>query len=186
MKRCIAYLKKNGIRYSHSIHAPAYTARDVASAERMPAHNLVKTVIYFGDHGYGMLALPADYMVDFGEVRRLLALTEIRLATEAEMAALFPDEELGAMPPFGNWFNMPVLMDESIAAIEFMAFNAGTHRDVIHISVGDFHRIVNPLVAGFAVKEPVGQPGELDGVINHRMASAATSGGNVCFPSNSR
>src|SRR5271166_4632454 len=114
MKRCIAYLKKNGIRYSHSIHPPAFTAREVASAERMPAHNLVKTVIYFGDNGYGMLALPADYMVDFGEVRRLLGLTEIRLATEAEMAALFPDGEVGAMPPFGNWFNMPVLMDESI------------------------------------------------------------------------
>lgn len=155
MKRCLTYLKKNGIRYSHSIHPLAYTAREVASAERMPAHNLVKTVIYFGDNGYGMVALPADYMVDFAEVRRLLGLTEIRLASEPEMAALFPDGEVGAMPPFGNWFNMPVLMDESIATVEFMGFNAGTHQDVIHISVADFHRIVNPLVASFAVKEPV-------------------------------
>ncbi|MGD1096178.1 MAG: YbaK/EbsC family protein [Bryobacteraceae bacterium] len=155
MKRCIAYLKKNGIRYSHSIHPPAYTAREVASAERMPAHNLIKTVIYFGDNGYGMLALPSDYVADFGEVRRLLGLTEIRLATEAEIAALFPDGEVGAMPPFGNWFNMPVLMDESIAGVEFMGFSAGTHRDVIHMSLADYHRLVNPLVAAFAVVEPV-------------------------------
>jgi Ala-tRNA(Pro) deacylase len=155
MKRCITYLKNHGIRYSHSIHPPAYTARDVASAERMPAHNLIKTVIYFGDNGFGMLALPADYMVDFEEVRRLLGLTETRLATEAEMSALFQDGEVGATPPFGNWWNIPVLMDESIAAVEFMGFSAGTHRDAIHISTADYHRIVNPLVAAFAVKEPV-------------------------------
>jgi len=154
LNRSLAYLKQNGIRYSHSVHPPAYTAREVASADRMPAHNLVKTVVYRGDNGYGLLLVPADYVVNFGEVLRLLGLTEIRLASELELQALFPDCELGAMPPFGNLFDIPVLVDEHIAAAEFIAFNAGTHRDVIHMSGSDFHRLVNPLVASFAVPEP--------------------------------
>ena len=155
LNRTLDYLKRNGIRYSHSVHPPAYTARDVASADRMPAHSLLKTVVYRGEHGYGMLLLPADYVVDFVEVLRLLGLREVRLATEPELEALFPDCELGAMPPFGNLFDMPVLLDENIATAEFIAFNAGTHRDVIHMSGEDFHRLVNPLVASFALREPV-------------------------------
>ena len=153
LKRCSRYLKQHGVRYAHSIHPPAYTAREVAAADRMPTHSMAKTVVYFGDNGNGMLVLPADYIVDFGEVRRLLGLTEIRLAAEPELSALFPDCELGAMPPFGNLFDMPVLMDENLATAEFMAFNAGTHRDVIRLSVADFHKLVNPLVAAFAVKQ---------------------------------
>jgi Ala-tRNA(Pro) deacylase len=121
----------------------------------MPASAMMKTVVYSGDNGYGMLLLPADCAADFDEVRRLLGLTEIRLATEAELAALFPECEVGAMPPFGNLFHMPVLLDESLASAEFVGFIAGTHRDVLHISVADFHTLVNPLVASFALKEEV-------------------------------
>ena len=152
LKRCFSYLEQHGVRYSHSIHPPAYTAREVASAERMAIHGLAKIVVYFGDNGCGMLVLPADCIVDFAEVRRLLGLTEIRLAAESELTKLFPDCEVGAMPPFGNLFEMPVLVDQNIATAEFMAFNAGTHHDVIHMSVADFQNLVNPLVAAFAVK----------------------------------
>ena len=155
LHRCQRYLKQHGIRYSHSIHSPAYTARETALAERMPTHGLAKVVVYAGDNGYGMLVLPADYMADLREVCRLLGLNEVRLATESELAKLFPNCEIGAMPPFGNLFQMPVLVDEGIATAPFMAFNAGTHRDVIHMSVSDFHDLVNPLVAAFAVKAPV-------------------------------
>jgi Ala-tRNA(Pro) deacylase len=115
----------------------------------MPAQSLAKTVIYESDKGYGMLLLSADSLVDFDEVARLLALRRIRLATEEELAVLFPDCEPGAMPPFGNLFGMPVLMEEGLATADFIAFNAGTHRDVIQMSGDDFHRLVNPLVAGF-------------------------------------
>jgi Ala-tRNA(Pro) deacylase len=155
LERCLGYLRRNKVRYSHSMHSPAYTALDVASAERMPAHNLIKTVVYSGDNGYGMLLMPADHIVDFDEVCRLLGLREIRLSTEPELKALFPDCEVGAMPPFGNLFNLPVLVDESIAGAQFVAFNGGTHRDVIHISGSDFHTLVNPLVGSFTLKELV-------------------------------
>lgn len=153
LTRCLNYLTESHILFSHSVHHSAVTARDVASAERMPAESLAKTVIYAGDSGYGMAVVSADCMVDFEELRRLLGLTGVRLATEDEIAMLFPDCELGAMPPLGGLFGMPVLMDENLATTEFIAFNAGTHRDVIHMSGVDFHKLVNPLVAAFALKE---------------------------------
>ncbi len=159
LTRCLNLLKRNGIRYSHSIHPTAYTSLDVASAERIPPHNLVKTVVYSGDSGYGMLLLPADYVVEFGEVRKLLGLKMARLAAESELPDLFPDCELGAMPPFGNLFQMPVLLDESLTDQEFIAFTAGTHRDVVRMSVADFRRLVNPLVASFAHAEALASGG---------------------------
>jgi Ala-tRNA(Pro) deacylase len=155
LKRCLGYLKQNQVLYTHSTHSAARTAREVAQIEGMPAHNLAKTVVYAGDNGYGMAVVPADSMVDFGELRRLLGLTDIRLATESELLELFPDCELGAMPPFGNLYEIPVLMDEGLASVAFIAFNAGTHRDLIHMSGADFHKLVNPLVAAFVIKEHV-------------------------------
>lgn len=159
LQRCQRYLKQNDVRYAHSIHAPAFTARDVASAERVPAHEMAKVVIYSGDNGYGMLVLPADDVVNFDEVRRLLGLNEVRLAAEAELLGLFPDCKVGAMPAFGNLFSMPVLVDQSVSTAEFIAFNAGTHQDVIRMSFSDFSRLVNPLVATFAAKAPAATAG---------------------------
>jgi Ala-tRNA(Pro) deacylase len=156
LKRCMDYLGENHVRYSHSIHPPAYTAREVASADRMPAHNLTKTVVFLADGVYGMVLVPADYSVDFTELRRVLGSSEIHLATEAELYKLFPECEVGAMPPFGNLFDIPVVVDETVAASQFIAFTAGTHRDVIHMGFGDFRRLVKPLAAAVAVKEPVG------------------------------
>ena len=153
LDRCLEFLERAGVHYTHSSHSPAYTAREVASAEHMPAHNLAKTVIYHGDNGFGMLLLPADYIVDFATVLQLMGLNEIRLATEIEIGRLFPDSELGAMPPFGNNAEMPLLVDEALAGDEFVAFSAGTHRDVIHMSFVDFIGLVNPLIASFAIRE---------------------------------
>jgi Ala-tRNA(Pro) deacylase len=158
LQRCQRYLKQHDICYAHSIHAPAFTARDIASAEREPAREMTKVVVYFGGNGYGMLVLPADCVVDFGEVRRLLGLGDIRLAAEAELLGLFPDCEVGAMPPFGNLFSIPVLVDESIAISEYIAFNAGTHQDVIRMSFSDFAALVNPLVAAFATPNSITSP----------------------------
>ena len=122
LPRLFHYLDANKIRYSHSTHAPAQTALDVADAERMPAHELAKTVVYFGDTGYGMAVVPADDLVDLGEVGRILGLSFIRLASEIELRELFPDCELGAMAPFGTFHDLPVIVDKQIAQNEFIAF----------------------------------------------------------------
>lgn len=153
LTHCLTLLRAKGIRYSHSIHPNAYTAASVADAERIPAGEMVKTVVYRGDNGFGMLLLPADRIVDFPQARRVLGLTSMSLADERELTELFPDSEVGAMPPFGNAFEFPVLMDETITDMKFVAFTAGTHRDVIRMSVEDFRRLVKPQIASFAFKE---------------------------------
>lgn len=150
---CCQYLDRNHIQYGHWVHPPAFSAREVAAAAEVPVHNVAKTVIYYGDNGYGMLLVPADSTIDFAEVLRLMGLTEIRLATEAELVELFPDSEVGAMPPLGNSVQMPVLVDTSLAESECIFFNAGTHRDVISVIFEDFQRLVNPLVAHFAIPQ---------------------------------
>jgi len=150
LELCLTHLRENRILFSHSIHPPAFTAREVAAAEGLPAHQISKVVVYFGDADYGMLVLPADSMVDFEEVRRLMGLSHARLATETELVEMFPECELGTMPPFGDLFEMPVLVDESIETDGYIAFSAGTHRDVIHMKFAEFRRLVNPLIASFA------------------------------------
>ncbi len=155
LRRCLDYFDYHHIPFSHSVHPPAFTAREVAAADRMPAYSLAKTVVYFGDKGYGMAVAPADCHVNFPDVRRILGLHSIRLATEIELNDLFPTCELGAMPPLGNLFGLPVIVDANVEAQEFIGFTAGTHRDVIRMSFADFAKHVKPLISLFAIAESV-------------------------------
>jgi Ala-tRNA(Pro) deacylase len=152
--RWLAYLDRMQIRYSHSTHPRAETARATADAERMPAHELAKTVVYFSESGFGIAVVPADQLVDLVKLRRLLELKYIRLADETELAELFPDCELGAMPPFGNGCEMPVVADAGVAG-DFIAFTLATHRDIVRMSFADFQRLARPKIASFAVSHPM-------------------------------
>ena len=138
------FLDRNGVRYTHTVHPLVYTAREVAHAEHLPPQEVAKVVVVVADGEYRMAVLPASRLVDFPEVRAVLDSPNARLATEEELGRIFPDCELGAMPPFGNLYQMKVLMDATLLADEKIAFNAGTHRDVVHIRVEDFCRIVKP------------------------------------------
>ena len=109
-----------------------------------PRSVVAQTVVYWGGNGFGMLVLRPDAEVDFREVRRLMGLNEIRLATDLELDGLFPDCEEGAIPPLGNLFDLPVLMDESLAIEPFLAFHPGTHRDAVYIVMPDYHNLREP------------------------------------------
>jgi Ala-tRNA(Pro) deacylase len=143
-------LERNQVRFTHTIHPEAYRAVEVARAEHIPPHKVAKTIVFHGDQGYGMAVLPADFLVDLQELRYMLGLSHLRLATEEELAELFPDCELGAMPPFGNLYNMPVYADSSLADEETIAYNAGTHRDVVHMKYADFKELVKPGIVTFS------------------------------------
>lgn len=149
VERWLKYLDKMQIPYSHSVHPPAQTARDTAEAERVPAHEFAKTVVYFEDGGFGIAVVPADEIVDLTRVGKLLGSSFIRLASEAELRDLFPNCELGAMPPFGDACVLPVIVDAEMAG-DFLAFTIGTHRDVVRMSYADFQRVAKPKVAAIA------------------------------------
>ena len=144
------YLRDSGIPYSHSVHPRAETALETANAERMPAHEFSKCVVYLCETGFGMAVIPADQFLDLDKVARLLGAKFLRLADEAEMAQLFSYCELGAMPPFGNVYNLPVIVDREIAARKFIAFTIGTHRDVVRMAFADYEEIVRPVIGSIA------------------------------------
>jgi Ala-tRNA(Pro) deacylase len=150
LERLRVFLDENHAEYTHTQHPQAYTAREVASAERLPAREVAKTVVVFGDNGYHMMVVPANRLVDFHEVRLALGLTHARMATEEELGRLFPDCELGAMPPFGNLYDIPVNLDSALAGEEIIAFNAGTHRDLVHMRTIDYRDLARPTVISLA------------------------------------
>lgn len=152
--RWLEFLNRKQVRYSHSIHPPAQTARETASAERVRPHDFAKTVVYYSNAGFGIAVVPADQFVDLARVSRELGLSYIGLASEAELARLFPDCELGAMPPFGDACDLPVIMDAGISG-DFIAFTIGTHRDAVRMSFADFQRLAKPTVASIAVPQAV-------------------------------
>src|ERR1022692_4305090 len=143
-------LDRSGVAYTHTVHPLAYTAREVAAAEHLPAQEVAKVVVFLAENGYRMVVLPANKVVDFQELRTMLGFSHARLATEKELSQLFPDCDLGAMPPFGNLYGMPVYLDSSLLSDEQIAFNAGTHRDVVHVRLDDFRQMVNPEVVSLA------------------------------------
>ena len=150
LSRILEYLDHNKVQYSHHAHPNAYTARELASAEHVPTHEVAKTVVFVEEDGYGMAVLGTDCAVDMYELRMLLGQPRLRLATEPELAKLFPNCELGAMPPFGSLFQMPVYVDSRLAAEEMIEFNAGTHRDVVRLRFHDYESLVKPIVVNFA------------------------------------
>lgn len=151
LQRTLDYLDQRLIRYAHSRHPVAYTAREVAAVEHMPLHKLAKTVIVLSEQGYAMAVVSADALVDLADLRSTMGVDALRLATEDELAELFPGAELGSMPPFGNLFGRPVYCDRSLMDEKFIGFNAGTHRDLIYMSVSDFARLVQPVIGEFAI-----------------------------------
>jgi len=144
------FLDSRQAKYAISSHHAAFTAREVAAVEHLPAREVAKVVVVFGDAKYHMVVVPANRLVDFQEVRHALGLTQARLATEEELAKLFPDCELGAMPPIGALYGLPIYLDSALLDEKMIAFNAGTHRDVIHMQIDDFRALTTPIVVSLA------------------------------------
>jgi Ala-tRNA(Pro) deacylase len=151
LERVLEFLDRNHVCYAHTKHSLAFTAMEVAFAEHISPHKLAKTVVYAGAQGYGLAVLPADCLIDMATLGAFVNDPFIRLGTERELQELFPECELGAMPPLGNLFNLPVIVDAGVDSLEFIAFNAGTHRDVIHMHTALFEKLTNPAVAKFAI-----------------------------------
>lgn len=149
-ERLAAYLQDQGVDFSMHHHPRAYTAQEIAAAEHVSGHRFVKVVMVKDEDGLAMMCLPASSDVDLDAVAELLGNDEVRLADEDEFAPVFEDCEVGAMPPFGNLYDVPVYMDEALEQDDKIVFNGGTHRETFEIKVDDFERLVHPKVAHFA------------------------------------
>ncbi len=144
------FLDANRIRYVAIQHSPAYTAQEVAASAHIPGRELAKTVMVDLDGDLAMAVLPATKKLDLELLEKASGAHHAVLATERQFSALFPDCEPGAMPPFGNLYDMEVYVDEQLSYDETIAFNAGTHAELIQLAYRDFVRLVRPTVSPLA------------------------------------
>ena len=151
-KRLKEYLDNNHVKYIAITHSLAYTAQEVASSAHVPGKELAKTVIVKIDGDLAMAVVPASYNVVFSQLQDLLGTENVELAAETEFMDRFPECEVGAMPPFGNLYDMDVYVASPLAEDKEIAFNAGSHRDLIKLSYQDYERLVKPKVASFSAK----------------------------------
>ena len=151
VNRAKEYLDQHNVSYQHDVHRIAYTAQEVAAEEHVSGKMVAKTVILKIDSQFAMAVLPATAKVDVAAIRRLLDAKEVRLATEFEFTGMFPDCDVGAMPPFGPLYGMPVHVEQSLTHDPEIIFNAGTHQDTIRMKYADFARLVQPHVFDFAL-----------------------------------
>lgn len=148
-QRVRQFLDQKRIKYVTIAHSSAYTAQEVAASAHIPGRILAKTVMVIIDGAMAMAVLPSSHRVLLDDLRDLIDTDDIRLAHEDEFKTLFPDCEPGAMPPFGNLYDMSVYVSPDLAEEDEIAFNAGSHTEVIKMSYYDFERLVRPHVASF-------------------------------------
>lgn len=144
------FLDQNKVAYEVVSHRQAFTAQEIAAVEHVPGKQLAKVVMLRSGKDFLMAVLPAPYRVDLGSAAAATGKRDIALATEQEFKGLFPQCEPGAMPPFGNLYNLPVYVDRTLTEDEEIVFNAGTHTQTVKMKYPDFARLVQPKIAAFA------------------------------------
>ena len=149
-QKLAAYLQENGVQFSVESHAEAFTARDVAASEHIPAESFVKVVIARADGRMVMFCLPAADEVDLDAAAEAVGAEQLDLAEEKDFAPTFDDCEVGAMPPFGNLYDVPVYMEEELARLSRLVFNAGNHHETFSMFSSDYRRLVQPKEAHFS------------------------------------
>ena len=149
IKKLKEMLDKEGVKYVVISHSTAYTAQEIAASAHIAGKKLAKTVIVKIDGKLAMAVLPASYQVAFDRLKEATGSSKIKLASEQEFIDTFPDCEVGAMPPFGNLYEMEVFVAKSLAEDEEIAFNAGSHNELVKLGYRDFERLVKPKVLEF-------------------------------------
>jgi Ala-tRNA(Pro) deacylase len=146
------FLDNQNIKYVTISHSAAYTAQEIAASAHIPGKELAKTVMVKIDGKMAMAVLPASYNVDFDLFKKVAGTSKVELATEKEFKDMFPGCDVGAMPPFGNLYGMDVFVAESLAEDEEIAFNAGSHAELIRLAYKDFGRLAKPKVGRFSLR----------------------------------
>jgi Ala-tRNA(Pro) deacylase len=141
------YLDENKVRYVTIAHSPAYTAQEIAASAHIRGNELAKTVMIVIDGRMAMAVVPATCKVDLDLLKRAVGAGKLELASEEEFKDMFPDCDVGAMPPFGNLYGMEVYADNRLAKDKEIAFNAGNHTELVKMSYDDYRNLATPLMA---------------------------------------
>jgi Ala-tRNA(Pro) deacylase len=146
VKKLKEFLDSKGIKYMTINHSAAFTAQEVAASACVPGKELAKTVIVKIDGKFAMAVLPASSRINFDIFKQSVGASKVELATEHEFQDMFPECDVGAMPPFGSLYDMNVFICEHLREDKEIAFNAGSHTELIRMSFEDFEQLVKPKV----------------------------------------
>ena len=150
-KRITQYLKEEKVKYKTIKYKPAYTAQEIAASAHIPGRQLAKAVMIQLEGELAMAVLSAAYQIDFKGLKKALGAKKIKIATEKDFEDQLPDCELGSTPPFGNLYEMKVIVDKKLTAEETIAFCSGKHKELIQLAYADFEKLVKPEVVEFSV-----------------------------------
>jgi len=140
-------LEESGVPFEVIDHSQAFTAQEEAAASHVPGRHWAKTVAVLVDGEPALAVVPATRRLDLDKLRRVVGTTDVTVAREAEFQGLYPDCELGAMPPFGELYGQRTFIDETLREEEMIAFHAGDHRTAIEMSFSDYERLCEPVPA---------------------------------------
>ncbi len=151
-EKLIKYLDENNVKYITITHSQAFTAQQVAASAHIKGQDMAKTVMIKIKGELAMAVLPANYKVDFHLLKEISGNEDVTLAHESEFKDKFEDCETGAMPPFGNLYGMDVYVAQRLTEDEEIAFNAGTHSELVQMKYRDFEKLVKPRVLKFSME----------------------------------
>lgn len=140
------FMDNHHVKYVSMSHSPAFTSQEIAAAAHVSGRDLAKTVVVKMDGKFALVVVPANHHVNFAKLRDEIGAKQVDLASESEFKDKFAGCEVGAMPPFGPLFDMPVYLAETLTHHDHMVFNAGSHSELVRVTEKDFERMVHPEV----------------------------------------
>jgi Ala-tRNA(Pro) deacylase len=147
LKRLKELLDEAKISYEVYNHPLAYTAQEIAAQQHISGKEMAKVVMLEADDHLIMGVIPGSQKIHLNTAKASLGATALRLATEDEFISRFPECEIGAMPPFGNLYGLPVVVDPALEKDEYIYFNAGNHVQTVRLKYKDFAQLVKPRIA---------------------------------------
>ncbi len=157
-ERLEQFFRERGVKYQIVTHPEVYTAQEVAAVEHVSGYDVAKVVMASVDGTLVMVVLPAPHRVDLEKLKRALGAEEARLAREEEFGTIFADCEVGAMPPFGSLYGVPVYVDRAMLDDPRIVFRAGTHRETMTVAFADLQRLEQPQVGEYASRPAAPAP----------------------------
>jgi len=152
LNRLKEFLTANGVHFEEIPHAQTFTAQEIAEAAHVPGKEMAKTVMVKLDGELAMAVLRAPDHVSVARLKHATGAHDVELASEHEFSDRFPNCEVGAMPPFGNLWDLPVFVDQRLREDEMIAFNACSHTELLRLAYNDYERLVGPVVAELSVE----------------------------------
>jgi len=151
LKKLRDYFEKNQVAYEVGFHPEVFTAQEIAAAQHIRGKEMAKVIMVKADGKMLMLVLPASYQIDMKKLKKVLKCKKVSMAKEKQFEELFPDCEVGAMPPLGNLYNLEVWVDQVLTEDASIVFQAGNHIETVRIKYSDYARLTNPKVGDFSV-----------------------------------